>query len=641
MKRTLSRKIIDAHLVKGDMTPGQRIALSVDQVLTQDATGTMVYLQFEMLGFPRVKPAVVVSYVDHNTLQTGPENAEDHRYLQTTAAKYGAYFSRPGGGICHQVHLERFAVPGQTLIGSDSHTPNAGAVGMLACGSGGLEVAVAMGGSPYHVPAPRVLGVSLSGRLGPWVHAKDAMLELLRRLSVKGGVGKVVEFFGPGLSGLSVSERAAICNLGVELGATSIIFPADERTREFLKAQGRESAYAPLAADDGAPYDELIELDLGSLEPMIACPSSPDAVVPVREVAGRPVRQVCIGSCNNSSVEDLTAVAAIFDGRTVHPDVSMSVSPGSRQVMAMLERSGAMASLVGAGARILESACGPCIGMGFAPARGAISVRTMNRNFPGRSGTTGDLVYLTTPYVAAACALTGRITPPSELGIKPPAAKPPSVYEIADTMIIPPPADGSSVEVERGANIAPMGPQGPLADDLSGEVLLNLGDNVSTDAILPAGAKVLPFRSNIPKISEFAFGRIDENFHLRAKSKGGGLVVGGQNYGQGSSREHAAIAMRFLGIRAVLARSFARIHRANLIDQGVLPVALDDAAFLEALAMGSIVRIAGARAAVEGKTPLTIAAESVGSRSISLSMDEDEREILLCGGLINYTRARQ
>jgi aconitate hydratase len=639
MSGTITEKIIASNLAKGEMFPGKRIGLKVDQVLTQDATGTMVYLQFEAIGVDRVKVPLVVSYVDHNTLQDGPENAEDHRYIQTAAARYGAVFCRPGMGICHQVQLERFAAPGKILIGSDSHTPNAGGVGALAFGSGGLEVAAAMGGLPYFIPMPMVVRVVLAGRLSGWAAAKDVMLELLRRLSVKGGVGRVMEFSGPGVATLNISERASICNLGVELGATSSIFPSDEVTKRYLEKQGRAGDFRELSADADASYDEEIQLDMGSIVPMIAQPSSPDKVAKVKEIEGLPVRQVCVGSCNNSSFQDLESVARMLDGRFVHPDVSFVVTPGSRQVMGMLESSGALGKLIRSGARVLESSCGPCIGMGQSPARGAVSIRTMNRNFPGRSGTTGDLVYLASPAVAAACAVTGMITDPSGLGIPPPAVPEPVSYEVADGFLIFPPQTLSEIEVERGPNIIPLPRYDALPEEVSGEILIEAGDNISTDGILPGGAKVLPYRSNIPKIAEFTFSRVDPGFYRRAREKGGGLIVAGQNYGQGSSREHAAIVVRYLGIRVVFARSFARIHRSNLIAQGVVPVPVTDGAFIDFAKIGAGLKISGLRKSVSASTPLIVESVPAGRRfEMPLSLDREEREILLAGGLLNMIR---
>jgi aconitate hydratase len=642
MPKNLVEKILETHLVSGSPELGGSIAISMDQTLTQDATGTMAYLQFEALGIPRVRTRLSVSYVDHNMLQAGFENADDHRYLQSIAAKYGILFSRPGNGICHQVHLERFAKPGETLIGSDSHTPNAGAMAMIAIGAGGLDVAVAMGGGPYHLRMPEVVLVRLKGKLQPWVASKDIMLELLRRLSVKGGVGKIFEFGGPGVKTLCIPERATIANLGTETGATATLFPSDERTLEFLKAQGRENDWVPLQPDPDATYGQVIEMDLRALEPLVAQPSSPDKVCPVSEVAGREVRQVCIGSCNNSSYLDLMSVARILKGKKVHPRVSLTITPGSKQVFEMIARSGALADLISAGARILESACGPCIGMGQAPPSGAVSVRTMNRNFPGRSGTADDQVYLASPAIAAASALKGVITDPRTLGLKPPRISPPGQFLIDDAMILPPSSKPEDVVIERGPNIQPLPTRGPLEDPMDHPVLLKVGDNITTDHIIPAGAKVLPLRSNIPAISEYVFERVDPEFARRAKECGGGFVVGGENYGQGSSREHAALAPMFLGVRAILAKSYARIHRSNLINFGILPLIIKDHEEYSRSRQGDRLRIAGLSAGIRNETVLKV--ENVTQQrafEVSLDLDPREREIVLAGGLLNYTRQSQ
>jgi aconitate hydratase len=572
MGKNLLQKIFETHLVSGRLEPGEDIAIAIDQTLTQDATGTMTYLQFEALGIPKVRTKFSISYVDHNTLQTGFENADDHRFLQTFAAKHGIFFSKPGNGICHQVHLERFAKPGDTLLGSDSHTPNAGAMGMIAIGVGGLDVALAMAGEPYYLKMPKNVLVSLKGKLPPWVASKDIMLELLRRLTVKGGVGNIFEFGGPGIKTLSIPERATIANLGAELGATTTIFPSDGKTLEFLKAQGRKKDWVPLEPDKDAEYDQVIEIDLRKLEPLVAQPSSPDYVCHIKEVTGRAVRQVCIGSCNNSSYFDLMSVAKILKGKKIHPNVSLTIAPGSKQVFEMIARNGALADLISAGARILESACGPCIGMGLAPPTNGISIRTMNRNFLGRSGTPDDQVYLASPYVAAACALRGSITDPRKLGPRPPRIAMPQRFIINDSLILPPSSKPEKVVVERGPNIKPLPLRGPLENRVEGSVILKVNDNITTDDILPAGAKVLPLRSNIPAISEYLFERIDTGFVKRTKELGGGFVVGGENYGQGSSREHAALAPMYLGIKAILAKSYARIHRSNLINFGILPL---------------------------------------------------------------------
>jgi len=638
MPQTLTEKIIASHLVGGRMTPGAEIALRIDQTLTQDATGTLACLQFEAIGVPRVRTRRSVSYVDHNMLQTGFENADDHRYLQSVAAKYGIYFSRPGNGICHQVQLERFSVPGETLLGADSHTPTSGALATLAIGAGGLDVAAAMAGAPFYLTMPKVVLVRLSGRLPAWVSAKDVIIELQRRLTVRGGVGKVLEYGGPGVAGLSVPERATIANMGAELGATSSIFPSDEQTLAFLRAQGREADWQPLAADPDATYDEVIEVDLSALEPLVSLPSSPDNVRSVSEVAGTPVAQVCIGSCTNSSYADLMAVAAILRGHTVHPNVSLTISPGSRQVYQMIARNGALADLIAAGARILEAGCGPCIGMGQAPATGVNSLRSFNRNFPGRSGTKGDQVYLASPLVCAASALRGAITDPRSLGA-PPAIVWPERFATDDTMILAPSDNPDAVEVVRGPNIKPLPLRGPLEDELRGPVLLKVGDNITTDHIMPAGARILPLRSNIPALAEHAFAPIDPTFPGRARQAGGGFVVAGQNYGQGSSREHAALVPMYLGLKAVVARSFARIHAANLVNFGILPLILEGDVDDSLLTVGDEWRITGIREALRSGGPLTVYNLSRGgSFHVRHSLTPRQVEVVLAGGLLNYLR---
>ena len=639
MGKNLVQKIFETHLVSGRFKPGEDIAIVIDQTLTQDATGTMAYLQFEALGIQRVRTKFSISYVDHNMLQAGFENADDHRFLQTFAAKYGIFFSKPGNGICHQIHLERFAKPGETLLGSDSHTPNAGAMGMIAIGVGGLDVALIMAGEPYYLKMPKIVLVRLKGKLPPWVASKDIMLELLRRLTVKGGVGKIFEFGGPGVKTLSIPERATIANLGAELGATTTIFPSDEKTLEFLKAQGRKKDWIPLEPDEDAEYDQVIEIDLHELEPLIAQPSSPDKVCSVKEVAGKVVQQVCIGSCNNSSYFDLMSVAKILKGKKIHPDVSFTISPGSRQVFEMIARNGALADLISAGARILESACGPCIGMGQVPPSDAISIRTINRNFPGRSGAPEDRVYLASPYVAATCALKGSITDPRELGPRPPRVPMPQKFLIDDSLIIPPSSKSEKVVIERGPNIKPLPLRGPLEDYLEGSVILKVEDNITTDDILPAGAKILPLRSNIPAISEYLFERIDVSFVKRAKQLGGGFVVGGENYGQGSSREHAALAPMYLGIKGILAKSYARIHRSNLINFGVLPFTFKDPDEFIRIQQGDRLRIANLRIGIQEEDLLKI--ENVTQQrvfEVSHGLNSRERKILLAGGLLNYTR---
>ena len=579
MGKTLAQKIIAAHLVAGEMTPGSEVAIRIDQTLTQDATGTMAYLEFETMGIPRVKTELSVAYVDHNTLQCGFENADDHRYLQTVAAKYGVKFSRPGNGICHQVHLERFGKPGKTLLGSDSHTPTCGGLGMLAIGAGGMDVAVAMGGGAYYITMPRMFKVDLSGALRPHVSAKDVALELLRRLSVKGGVGAVIEWGGEGVSTLTVPERATITNMGAELGATTSIFPSDEQTQNFLAAQGRRGDFIPLTSDPDAQYDRVINIDLSTLEPMIACPHSPDNVTTVSACKNIKVDQVCIGSCTNSSLSDMLKVAAILKGKTVAPGVSLSVSPGSRQVLGMLAECGALNDILQSGARLLECACGPCIGMGFSPPSGGVSLRTFNRNFTGRSGTKDGNVYLVSPETAAFSAITGYITDP--LGLDVLQTRDVSrYYTVDDSAVLAPlpSAQAADAAVLRGPNIREFPRSRPLTDTLSAETVLKVGDNITTDHIMPAGAKILPYRSNIPRLSEFCFAVCDEKFAERAKAAGDGVIVGGSNYGQGSSREHAALVPMYLGIRAVIAKSFARIHAANLINAGILPLTFADPA---------------------------------------------------------------
>ncbi len=638
MGKNLIQKIFQAHLASGRLAPYEDIAISVDQTLTQDATGTMAYLQFEALGIPKVRTKFSISYVDHNMLQTGFENADDHRFLQTFAARYGIFFSKPGNGICHQVHLERFAKPGQVLLGSDSHTPNAGAMGMVAIGVGGLDVALAMAGEPYYLKMPQMVLVNLKGKLPPWVASKDIMLELLRRLSVRGGVEKIFEFGGPGVKSLSIPERATIANLGAELGATTTIFPSDARTLEFLKAQGRKKDWIPLEADKDAEYDQVVEVDVSELEPLVAQPCSPDRVCPVREVAGKEVSQVCIGSCNNSSYLDLMSVAKIVRGKRIHPEVSLTITPGSRQVLEMIARNGALADLIGAGARILEAACGPCIGMGQAPPSRAVSVRTMNRNFSGRSGTPEDQVYLASPYVAVACALKGCIADPRKLGPKPPRITMPPVFFVDDGLILSPASRPEKVVIGRGPNIKPLPLRGPLEDSMEGSVILKVGENITTDDILPAGAKVLPLRSNIPAISEHLFERIDAHFVKRTRQLEGGFVVGGENYGQGSSREHAALAPMYLGIKAILTKSYARIHRSNLINFGILPLTFKDPDEFLRTQQGDFLRMTDLRKGLKADGPLTI--ENKTQRrffEVLHGLNQREIAILLAGGLLNHT----
>lgn len=639
MGETLAQKIIRAHLLHGDMTPGSEIALRIDQTLTQDATGTMAYLEFETMGIPRVKTELSVAYVDHNTLQSGFENADDHRYLQTVAKKHGVWFSRPGNGICHQVQLERFGKPGRALIGSDSHTPTGGGIGMLAFGAGGMDVAVAMGGGAYYITMPKMFKVNLTGTLRPYVTAKDISLELLRILSVKGGVGAIIEWGGPGIAALSVPERATITNMGTELGATTSIFPSDDVTRAFLAVEGREADFIPLASDPDARYDRIIDIDLNTLQPMIACPHSPDNVVPVEALAGTKVDQVCIGSCTNSSLFDMLKVAALLKGRTIAPGVSLSISPGSKQVLTMLADCGALTDILASGARLLECACGPCIGMGFSPNSGGVSLRTFNRNFLGRSGTKDAQVYLVSPETAVAAALTGTITDPQTLGPMP-AVTLPEQFRIDDSAVLPPaPADeADAVEVLRGPNIQPFPQSRPFADTLTAELVLKVGDNITTDHIMPAGAKILPYRSNIPKLAEFCFTVCDPTFPARARAAGDGIIVGGSNYGQGSSREHAALVPMYLGIRCVVAKSFARIHAANLINAGILPLTFENPDDYDALQPGARLRIDDIRAGMAAGS-LTLTDTAAGKAySVVCSLTERQQAILLAGGLLNYTK---
>jgi len=639
MGLNVTEKIIASHIVEGQMSPGLPIAIKIDQTLTQDATGTMAYLEFEAIGIDRVKTELSVSYVDHNLIQSDFRNADDHRFLQSIAARYGLYFSRPGNGICHQVHLERFAAPGKTLLGSDSHTPTAGGCGMLAIGAGGLDVAMAMAGQPFHLNMPEVVGIHLTGSLGPWVSAKDVILELLRQLSVKGGVGKVMEYFGPGVETLSVTDRGAIANLGTELGATSTVFPSDEITRSFLKAQAREDQWVELVADPDAGYSKVIEIDLSTLEPMIACPSSPDNVKKVREVAGRPVSQVIIGSCANSSLRDITVAAKAVENRQIHKDVSFEINPGSRQVLENADADGALKSLIHAGARIHQCGCLGCIGMGQAPATDTISLRTFTRNFPGRSGTKNDQVYLCSPETAVASAVKGVITDPRDMG-EAPEMELPQTLIINDNGIIPPVEDGSGVKIIRGPNIKPLPEFDPLPEDLTGEVALKVGDNITTDHIMPAGSKILPLRSNVPAISEFVFSAIDSTFPERAKKAGSVIVIGGENYGQGSSREHAALAPRYLGVRAKLVKSFARIHKANLINFGIVPLTFENPADYEKIDQGDTLTIPGIRNVIlSGAKTVTVKDSKGNTFQARLDLSQRDRFILAAGGLLNWVRA--
>ncbi len=638
MALNLTQKIFKNHLVSGEMVAGKEVAIRIDQTLTQDATGTMSYLQFEALGLDRVKTELSVSYVDHNMLQTGFENADDHRYLQTVAARYGMVFSRPGNGICHQVHLERFGKPGKTLLGSDSHTPTNGGLGMIAIGAGGLDVALAMGGEPFYTAMPKVVLVKLTGKLQPFVSAKDVILELLRRLTVKGGVGRIFEYGGDGVASLSVPERSTITNMGAELGATTSIFPSDEQTRKYLKAQGRENDYTAVAADPGATYDETVEIDLNTLEPLIAQPHSPDNVVKVREIAGIPVSQVAIGSCTNSSYKDLLGIAGIMKGKMVHPSVSLGFSPGSRQTLEMISQNGVLGDLITSGARLLESACGPCIGMGFAPPSGGVSVRTFNRNFEGRSGTKDAKVYLASPEVAAACAITGVITDPRDLGVAPKAVDLPETYVLDDRMMIFPPKEGTGIEVLRGPNIKPLPTRDRISETVTGSVLLKVGDNITTDHIMPAGAKVLPLRSNVPAISQYVFESVDPTFPKRAKDAGGGFIIGGANYGQGSSREHAALAPMYLGVKAVIVKGFARIHLANLINFGILPLT-----FVNESDYDKIDRDDNLEFSTAGLEKGTLVLKNLTKKleiPVKHSLTSRDLEIVRAGGTLAYVKGR-
>ncbi|MBQ6346806.1 MAG: aconitate hydratase [Clostridia bacterium] len=638
MGMTIAQKIIRDHLVSGDMTPGSEIALRIDQTLTQDATGTMAYLEFETMGIERVRTELSVAYIDHNTLQCGFENADDHRYIQTVAKKHGIRFSRPGNGICHQVHLERFGVPGKTLIGSDSHTPTGGGIGMLAFGAGGMDVAVAMGGGAYYIAMPKMFKVNLTGRLRPFVTAKDVSLEILRILSVKGGVGAIIEWGGEGVKTLSVPERATITNMGTELGATTSIFPSDEITRKFLRAEGREDAWRELSSDPDAEYDRVIDIDLSTLEPLIACPHSPDKVVKVASLKGTKVDQVCIGSCTNSSLMDMLKVAALLKGRTICPSVSLSISPGSRQVLSMLAERGALTDILSSGARVLECACGPCIGMGFSPNSAGVSLRTFNRNFLGRSGTADAGVYLVSPETAVAAALTGEITDPRLLGDMP-AIDMPSDFRLDDSGVLMPasPEEAKDVEVVRGPNIKPFPECRPVGDEIEAELTLKVGDNITTDHIMPAGAKILPYRSNIPHLSQYCFGVCDATFPERAKAAGQSIVVGGDNYGQGSSREHAALVPLYLGVRAVIAKSFARIHVANLINAGILPLTFKNPADYDELRQGDKLALRNIHAGMD-KGCIKLEDITTG-KTYDLACDFTERQkaMLKAGGLLAYT----
>ena len=641
MGYTISQKIIKDHLLSGQMNVGEEIALRIDQTLTQDSTGTMAYLQFEALGIDQVKTKLSVAYIDHNMLQSGFENADDHKYIQTVTNKHGIRFSRPGNGVCHQVHIERFGVPGQTLLGSDSHTPTCGGIGMLAIGAGGLDVAVAMGGGPYYITMPKMVRVTLKNKLAPWTTAKDIILEVLRIMSVKGGVGKIVEYAGDGLEYLTVPERATITNMGAELGATTSVFPSDEVTKAFLKAQGREEVWTELKADDDAVYDEEIEIDLSTLVPLVAKPHMPDQVVTVKEIEGLKVDQCCIGSCTNSSLYDMLKVAKILKDHTVHPDVSLVIAPGSKQVFNMLAECGALADMIEAGASIIECGCGPCIGMGQSPKTNAVSLRTNNRNFYGRSGTKSASIYLVSPEVAAVAAITGVVTNPADFG-EPPVVSMPDSFKVNDNMVILPSATPDDVEVVRGPNIKPFPAHHKLADTVEGKTLIKVEDNITTDHIMPSNAKLLPFRSNIPYLADYCLTPCDEQFPARAKENNGGFIIGGQNYGQGSSREHAALAPLQLGVKGVIALSFARIHMANLINNGILPLTFKDAADYDKINMLDELVIENAReqveAAASGKTVVITNKTQGYSFETELVISDRQKDMLLAGGLLNYTK---
>jgi len=637
MADSLAYKLLKDHLSEGDFKKGLEIGIHIDQTLTQDATGTMAYLQLEALGIDKVSTELSVSYIDHNTLQNGFENADDHRYLQSAAARFGVWFSRPGNGICHQVHLEQFGIPGKTLLGSDSHTPTAGGLGMLGIGAGGLDVAVAMAGGPFFLVVPEVLSVNLDGNMPPWVGAKDIILELLRRLTVKGGVGKIIEYCGSGLENLSVPERATIANMGAELGATSSLFPSDQVTRKFLIRQDRGDLWKSLEADPGAAYDAQITIDLSSLEPMAAEPHSPDNVRAIREIGPVPVDQVAVGSCTNGSYQDLRLVAEILKGKIVHPQVSLVVAPGSRQAFMSLARESALESLLASGARILESACGPCIGMGQAPPSGGVSVRTFNRNFSGRSGTVDAGVYLTGPAAAAAAALTGELNDPRELGKYPDLPEAP-LPVIDNRMLIPPPVNGTITAITRGPNIKPIPLNEKMPEQIEFKVLLVVGDNITTDHIMPGGSKVLPLRSNIEALSEFVFSALDPGFPERAREYGSGIIVAGENYGQGSSREHAALAPMFLGVKAVLAKSFARIHHANLVNYGILPLTFSELSDYEKLSVGDELSIDNLRKQLENTEVFVDHLNGNYKISAVHQLSERQLAIISAGGLLNYTR---
>ena len=640
MGLTLTEKILKAHVIDGEFIKGSEIGLRIDQTLTQDATGTMAYLEFEAMEIPRVKTERSVAYIDHNTLQSGFENADDHRFIGSVAKKHGIYYSRPGNGICHQVHLERFGIPGKTLIGSDSHTPTGGGLGMIAIGAGGLDVAVAMGGGAYYITYPKIVKVNLTGKLQPWVAAKDVILKVLQIMTVKGGVGKIIEYTGEGVKTLSVPERATITNMGAELGATTSIFPSDEITRSFLKAQGREDVWSEQKADDDAEYDEIIEINLSELEPMVACPHSPDNVKTVAEIAGMKIDQVCIGSCTNSSLLDMMKVAHILKGKTVNPDVSLSIAPGSKQVLNMISMNGCLSDIISAGARILESACGPCIGMGQSPNSKGVSLRTFNRNFEGRSGTKDGQIYLVSPEVAAISAITGCLTDPRTIG-EMPEFKLPEKFDINDNMVtLPVDIDNmNEVDILRGPNIKPFPATTPLVDTIDCKCSLKVGDNITTDHIMPAGAKILPLRSNIPEISKYCFTVCDEGFPERAKSLGKSIIVGGVNYGQGSSREHAALAPLHLGVKAVLVKSFARIHRSNLINAGILPLTFVNENDYDMINEGDDLVISGVIDDIKNGNNLIIKNNTNGKEiEVNCELSGRAKDIILAGGLLNYTK---
>lgn len=638
MGMTIAQKILKAHLVDGEMKPGEEIGLRIDQTLTQDATGTMAYLQFEAMEVDQVKTERSVAYIDHNTLQSGFENADDHQYIGSVAKKHGIYFSKAGNGICHQVHLERFGAPGKTLIGSDSHTPTGGGIGMLAFGAGGLDVAVAMGGGAYYIPYPKMVRINLVGNLSPWVAAKDIILEVLRIMTVKGGVGKIVEYAGDGVKALSVPERSTITNMGAELGATTSIFPSDEVTREFLEAQGRGDVYIPLSSDADAVYDEEYTINLEKLEPLAAMPHMPDNVSKISEIGSIKVNQCCIGSCTNSSYYDLMKVASILRGKRVHPDVSLTISPGSMQVFDMLAKNGGLSDIISSGARILECACGPCIGMGQSPESGGVSLRTFNRNFEGRSGTQDAKIYLVSPEVAAVSAITGVLTDPTTLG-EAPEIQMPDVFDINDNLIIEPSQDPSTVEVMRGPNIKPFPLGKALEDSYVGKIVLKTEDNITTDHILPAGAKLLPYRSNIPHYANYCFINVDAAFPERCRENGGGIIIGGANYGQGSSREHAALVPLYLGVKAVLCKSFARIHKANLVNSGILPLTFANAEDYDKVHLLNDISLPYVREEVESGTQITVVCAGETFKA-DLEVSDRQRGALLAGGTLNYAKAQ-